>query len=110
MAEHGLDHLQVSAADQGEDSSAMPEVVEPDRRQALPADKPGKPARQVSGRVGTAGRAGENVPVARHGRLPGAVGGKDLQGPGIERQDVVAGDGSWAAAAPARGWFPAAAD
>jgi hypothetical protein len=53
----------------------------------------GEPARQVSGRVGTADRLGEDVPVApRRQLLPVAVGGEDLQGPGIEVQDSVAGD------------------
>src|SRR6516225_2148823 len=69
------------------------EVVEPDRGQSLPADEHGEPARQVPGRVGTAARPGEDVPVAPRGQLlPAAVRGEDLQGPGIEGQDSVAGD------------------
>ena len=60
----------------------------PSRRTSM-----GEPARQVSGRVGTAARLGEDVPVApRRQLLPVAVGGEDLQGPGIEGQDSVAGD------------------
>ena len=93
MAEHGLDRLEVGAAGQGEGGSAVPEVVEPDRGQSLPAYKLGEPAGQVPGRVGTSARAGEDVPVAPRGQLlPAAVRGEDLQGPGIEGQDPVAGD------------------
>src|SRR5262244_110779 len=52
-----------------------------------------KPARQVPGLVGTAARLGEDVPVGPRGQLlPVGVGGEDLQGPGIEGQDSVAGD------------------
>ncbi len=67
MAEHGLDRLEVGAAGQGEGGSAVPEVVEPDRGQSLPAYKLGEPAGQVPGRVGTSARAGEDVPVAPRG-------------------------------------------
>ena len=93
MAEHGLDRLEVGAAGQGEGGSVAPEVVEPDRGPSLPADELGEPAGQVPGRAGTSARAGEDVPVAPRGLLlPAAVGGEDLQGPGIEGQDPVAGD------------------
>jgi hypothetical protein len=91
VAEHGLDRLKVGAAGQGEGGSAVPEVVEPDRGQSLPAHEHGEPARQVPGRVGTAARLGEGVPVAPRGQLlPVAVRGEDLQGPGIQGQDPVA--------------------
>jgi len=92
MAEHGLDHLEVGAAGRGEGGGAVPQVVQPDRGQALTADEPDEPAGQVPGRVGTAARAGEDVPVARRWQLPVAVSGKDLQGPGIEGEDAIAGD------------------
>ena len=65
---------------------AVPQVVQPDRREALTADEPDESAGQVPVCVGTAARVGEDVPVARRRQLLVAVGGKDLQGP-----DAVAG-------------------
>jgi hypothetical protein len=60
----GLDDLEVGAAGQGEGGRAVPQVVQPDRGQALTADEPDEPAGQVPERVGTA------APVIPSGPAP----------------------------------------
>jgi hypothetical protein len=83
--------IRCNSAHFGQRGCAVPEVVQPDRRQVLAANQPDELAGDLLGSDWPPVGPGEHVPISAGGRMCTAVPGQDIERPWIQGQDSVAG-------------------